>query len=1843
MEVWHMVDDRYDELSGQALSGTLSPLLIAQSQQQQQQSAKVFNPEAFCEICQKEFCNKYYLQTHRATKHGISSAQQQQCIASASSIPGGISSSGSSGSAAVATATAGMMSSGVTGTNAAAVGGQSSSSSSCSFTSPSSSSASGQRAAALNNNLNLASLSPLLATQQQTSPVAMNSNSSNPFDVQQLMLASLDPTLAANNSLRALYMSQLAALSGLQQQSSCSSTNLETSMSPSSCLISTTSASSTLTRNNSSINGTINTLNDNNITRSFIVNNFIILTIDMNDFSMTATSASPSTSSSSLSSSTAPTISHSSTSRTTTTTATTITTTNNNNQDSSPISNESVPNWLAGFMPQSTVALSPANSIQTAPNCITPPSGTSAVPSLLEQMQLMNAAQMLSSASSLQQQQSLNSNSNGNSNPLTSTATSSSILNSALINQPLNALAAALCQQQPSVSSSSSASTSSQSSACSSATIAPPLTPNSAAAAAAAFFAAAGNYGNSPAKDAYCELCDKNFCNRYFLKTHRQKKHGITDESSSPIKSFPASPSNAQLANFPFQSSSQLGALVPPTTSLALGNAAALAAMQLPANLAALMAACGGASTSTSCCPATTASSLSLSSAAAGSRSQSNTAGIINASSSTATVPFNGCLLTSGTAAVNTTGNAAADAITSPLVHQQFLAVATDTGACNNEAVTNPFSVSSSSTCASVSSSTATCLPTATIQHPLAASVTQQQQQSVIVNGTASSSNDYRSSLLLSSPSAKMIKLDSSSTDRDRERDSSAFDETLATQDDMMMLDDDNNALIMDTKQLKLPLDSLLSAQFGVGALGGALGNTPQATTNELMAAAAAAATICDLCNKSFPTLFSLLAHKAREHMPLASSVTNSNSLNSIENITQIQQQQQQQQQQRDAKAKVHFRSPLKTSQSPNQGGATAATAAAVGLSGNVADEKIACEMCEKEFESRHYLQQHILIHHSGIANASSLLSNFLPAGLALPFILPPNLTHNFPITEADQTNLLAGLNAHINPSQQPKQAVKRQYSSSAKNYCDLCNKEVCNKYFLRTHMLKMHGIVIDENKTVIANIDTLEKEKMGTLSFRCDICMIELKSRNLLRSHKQEVHGVLAVQTQQQSSANSNNNSSSSNNNGRTPKHSITSAPNMFGTPQTPVINGQLTDKITECVRLLVEYISSVNGISNGNGSKKSAGRLTIRGWLEGKRNMQFVDDDTAVVAAAVAAAAAATATAASAAEHCEPSEDAICSQPTDWLEDCRTERCPLCDYRCKSIVHLQEHIQEKHATDFTTELLETFQKVRQFLVLLLPFLLIFSLNSSANKMNYKCDLCSEVFNDELQRHVHIIHKHRGQQLNIKGNLHSGASLVAAAVAAGEEQQQLLLTSPSPSSSLKMFGAPSSSCDDLDVMKCPQALCDFRTQHAENLTIHLQRHAPLDAALNALAQRSQTVCNSPTSDVDGTTTKTEATAEEGAALMSADKVNGVLMNEQRRLLTADVGRSIGAPSSSTLRNCYSQEELDELDMDEEDDAMRATTEVALKMAEENEVLYKIVKLTKRYSCQFAKCQQRFATKQLCREHVLTHFRVAAAASGGDDGNSTTNIKNSMDSKTSSLCKTATAIKAKSPSSMEHRFDSCAKEADACTSLNLEQQQQTESSSELMIDDDKMDSYVREEREHVVMKEDLVVTTTARASSRRDDMVLVNNCGSSSTTSSVHKEHNERHSHTSGSMSPISEQQIMPEGFARPLDNSASQKPYMVQSFIMREHCPAILNPTTTTGNDNGNGSDNVNDNLDDNGSQLVNTGKNSSSEGSRKLNSGIVQEMIAHLPVRSLLTEPVIMTVELVPAPHIDAQVMHV
>ena len=73
----------------------------------------------------------------------------------------------------------------------------------------------------------------------------------------------------------------------------------------------------------------------------------------------------------------------------------------------------------------------------------------------------------------------------------------------------------------------------------------------------------------------------------------------------------------------------------------------------------------------------------------------------------------------------------------------------------------------------------------------------------------------------------------------------------------------------------------------------------------------------------------------------------------------------------------------------------------------------------------------------------------------------------------------------------------------SRKNYCHICNKELCNKYFMKTHMLKMHGINIDENPAEAAVSSTI-----GGVT--CDICQKELCSKYFLKVHRQNTHGIM-------------------------------------------------------------------------------------------------------------------------------------------------------------------------------------------------------------------------------------------------------------------------------------------------------------------------------------------------------------------------------------------------------------------------------------------------------------------------------------------------------------------------------------------------------------------------------------------------------------------------------------------------------------------------------------------------------------------------------------------------------------
>lgn len=114
-------------------------------------------------------------------------------------------------------------------------------------------------------------------------------------------------------------------------------------------------------------------------------------------------------------------------------------------------------------------------------------------------------------------------------------------------------------------------------------------------------------------------------------------------------------------------------------------------------------------------------------------------------------------------------------------------------------------------------------------------------------------------------------------------------------------------------------------------------------------------------------------------------------------------------------------------------------------------------------------------------------------------------------------------------------------------NYCTICNKELCNKYFMKTHMLKMHGISLEleqvqpagdqadqapttpdqatnDDDTAAAGQDSNQakpRKPAGHCSVLngfagnsmggvvCDICNKELCSKYFLKVHKQNTHGI--------------------------------------------------------------------------------------------------------------------------------------------------------------------------------------------------------------------------------------------------------------------------------------------------------------------------------------------------------------------------------------------------------------------------------------------------------------------------------------------------------------------------------------------------------------------------------------------------------------------------------------------------------------------------------------------------------------------------------------------------------------
>ncbi|KAH8360324.1 hypothetical protein KR200_001872 [Drosophila serrata] len=137
------------------------------------------------------------------------------------------------------------------------------------------------------------------------------------------------------------------------------------------------------------------------------------------------------------------------------------------------------------------------------------------------------------------------------------------------------------------------------------------------------------------------------------------------------------------------------------------------------------------------------------------------------------------------------------------------------------------------------------------------------------------------------------------------------------------------------------------------------------------------------------------------------------------------------------------------------------------------------CQQCDRDFATAQEFKQHIAEVHMGGRNGglggSPLREGFFTPDRPVPPTAGPG----------------GAVPAGAPPGNRPAYTI-----TPTSSYCEICNKELCNKYFMKTHMQRMHGIEI-ENGAQIGGVV-------------CNICNKELCSKYFLRVHKHNTHGII-------------------------------------------------------------------------------------------------------------------------------------------------------------------------------------------------------------------------------------------------------------------------------------------------------------------------------------------------------------------------------------------------------------------------------------------------------------------------------------------------------------------------------------------------------------------------------------------------------------------------------------------------------------------------------------------------------------------------------------------------------------
>ncbi|CAK9819273.1 hypothetical protein ANTPLA_LOCUS10165 [Anthophora plagiata] len=182
-------------------------------------------------------------------------------------------------------------------------------------------------------------------------------------------------------------------------------------------------------------------------------------------------------------------------------------------------------------------------------------------------------------------------------------------------------------------------------------------------------------------------------------------------------------------------------------------------------------------------------------------------------------------------------------------------------------------------------------------------------------------------------------------------------------------------------------------------------------------------------------------------------------------------------------------------------------------LNGLKSGKGLSCNVCGKECESGATLHIHMATEHGGgmVEDSTSSPHDKSPLTVTTAFCsicgkdyasqdaLRRHVAeeHQPTITSTvSHTSTTTATTTNTNSTSQTPTERKVTSMTPTSSYCEICNKELCNKYFMKTHMQRMHGIEI-ENGAQIGGVI-------------CNICNKELCSKYFLRVHKHNTHGIV-------------------------------------------------------------------------------------------------------------------------------------------------------------------------------------------------------------------------------------------------------------------------------------------------------------------------------------------------------------------------------------------------------------------------------------------------------------------------------------------------------------------------------------------------------------------------------------------------------------------------------------------------------------------------------------------------------------------------------------------------------------